>query len=1082
MKRLFIALFFVLGSLFATPSFAQEQPVEDLESLKQQANAYYEASMYREAIEPIDRVIHIMYKSEGLSNPEINTYFFMLGVCYENVGNYQNALTCYNNLAIGYKYLYDETNDKNSAHNYRFGYAIALSCMSQCHAMLSDYSQAVLLQENTVTLMLQLFGQDNEYFWDHYLSLGTCYLHADRFQEASEVLTSCIEYYKASEGDNDAIIAETYNRLGIVEQKLHRYDKSIEYFELGLDILDKTAKPTDFVYVAPYVNLGMVYATLGLYDKAHSYYKMALQPYKEYIDRLHELDVEQLRQLSALFLNLGQLYRDIGQPYEALEQYELSLQIKQALYGEKHSSIATIYLNMSYCYLDLNNFAAAKECKQKYRDIVFDIYDETSPRYAAAFVVSDVYDAEVDTPEQKIEEYTRISQILLDSYGEVSSEYRMCLGELARYNYLLGNYDEALRYYIQSAEILERVYGPEHPDYAGALIDIGAYYESIDDLKRAKEYYVKAVNISYNAYGILHPTYFDRLSTLHNCNYRLGDMRACKDSVVEMAYIAQNLMSNALTYLTMEEINKYWDSYEYIFRGNLPYYAYHFPNDDELLRATYECALLSKGFLLNAERGLRSLIMESDNEEMLKLYDRLSVKQQQLEYLYSLDVSQRTDSVEELEQEVRNLSNQLQHRCNDFSQYMNNINITARDVKAKLQKVDAAIEFLSLDIDDDNKEYCALVLKCDYYTPRLVKLFSQRDLDELKAKYENADGMIYTDPQLYDLVWKPLETELKDIKNIYFSPVDDLYQIAIEYATDGKHMISSTKRLYRLSSTRQLAVVNDNQQNTSSVVFGGLDYNADVDALVAHNADGKDGGWYSSDVDVEQFSFRGAVAKSRGVKHLPGTEIEANDVSQVLANAGVNNTLIVGADGTETSFKLLSGQQTNIIHIATHGFYWEGQQTASDDKNYLREDPSMLLSGLLFSGSNHTLLGHNERVEGLDDGILTAAEIARMDLRGTNLLVLSACQTGLGRISGDGVFGLQRGFKKAGVNTIIMSLWEVDDTATQLLMRYFYENIGRGVSSAHALASAQDMLKSYPDYDYSSPFYWAGFIVLDGIN
>ena len=185
MKRLFIALFFVLGSLFATPSFAQEQPVEDLESLKQQANAYYEASMYREAIEPIGRVIQIMYESEGLSNPEINTYFFTLGVCYENVGNYQNALTSYNNLAIGYKYLYDETNDENAAYNYMFGYAIALSCMSQCYVMLSDYSQAILLQEDTVTLMLQLYGQDNEYYWDNYLFNKTEYIYFSFIKYAS---------------------------------------------------------------------------------------------------------------------------------------------------------------------------------------------------------------------------------------------------------------------------------------------------------------------------------------------------------------------------------------------------------------------------------------------------------------------------------------------------------------------------------------------------------------------------------------------------------------------------------------------------------------------------------------------------------------------------------------------------------------------------------------------------------------------------------------------------------------------------------------------------------------------------------
>ena len=139
----------------------------------------------------------------------------------------------------------------------------------------------------------------------------------------------------------------------------------------------------------------------------------------------------------------------------------------------------------------------------------------------------------------------------------------------------------------------------------------------------------------------------------------------------------------------------------------------------------------------------------------------------------------------------------------------------------------------------------------------------------------------------------------------------------------------------------------------------------------------------------------------------------------------------------------------------------------------------MTRSGLLFSGANNALQKGYRKQEGVDDGILTAKEIAQLDLRGTDLLVLSACQTGLGRVSGEGVFGLQRGFKKAGVSTILMSLWEVDDDATRLLMTTFYKAIESGQPKTAALKTAQTAVKGCREHDYSSPYYWAAFILLD---
>ena len=194
--------------------------------------------------------------------------------------------------------------------------------------------------------------------------------------------------------------------------------------------------------------------------------------------------------------------------------------------------------------------------------------------------------------------------------------------------------------------------------------------------------------------------------------------------------------------------------------------------------------------------------------------------------------------------------------------------------------------------------------------------------------------------------------------------------------------------------------------------------------------------------------------------------------------------------GTEESFKSLSGMGTNTLHIATHGFYYTPEKANETGYKFLQldnqtasaEDKALTRSGLIMSGAN-LVLEHKELPDNIEDGILTAKEIADVDLRGLDLVVLSACQTGLGDISqGEGVFGLQRGFKKAGANAILMSLWKVNDKATKTLMIQFYKNWLMGYSKRNALRLAQKHLRETEGGKYNEPKYWAAFILLDGID
>lgn len=221
-----------------------------------------------------------------------------------------------------------------------------------------------------------------------------------------------------------------------------------------------------------------------------------------------------------------------------------------------------------------------------------------------------------------------------------------------------------------------------------------------------------------------------------------------------------------------------------------------------------------------------------------------------------------------------------------------------------------------------------------------------------------------------------------------------------------------------------------------------------------------------------------------GWKPLPGTKREVDSIDVVCKAHNVKSDIYTATVGNEESFKALSGKKTPIIHIATHGFFFKNEEREKNNRFFERmsidhqgprkPDNSMKRSGLIFAGGQRAWLGESIP-EGVEDGILLAEEISTMDLSGTDIVVLSACQTGLGEITSDGVFGLQRAFKKAGVKTIIMSLWSVEDAATSLFMRTFYREWLGGKSKRDAFATAQAATRAYNN-DASS---WAAFVMLD---
>ncbi len=400
--------------------------------------------------------------------------------------------------------------------------------------------------------------------------------------------------------------------------------------------------------------------------------------------------------------------------------------------------------------------------------------------------------------------------------------------------------------------------------------------------------------------------------------------------------------------------------------------------------------------------------------------------------------------------------------------------INWKDVQQKLSDCDIAIEFISTGSDSIYHTYHALIIDRTCKSPNMITLYNESDLELIRKTSTQSIIDI-----VGNLIWKPILDQYKDINSIYFSLDGIINILPIEYSNvDGVGEMMDRYNMYRLSSTKEIVFHNQKEIKKNAVLYGGLDYD-----------------FQSNNSDEKRYSLWRSINARGGFEPLASTYKEIQDIANLLKSQNVETNLYFGKQGTEDSFKNLSGKEVSMIHLSTHGMYvspnnvsqkkkennFDFLETINNERDPVKEDIVLTHSFLVMSGGNK--LAHHETIEpGMNDGILTAFEISQLDLSKLDLVVLSACETGLGDLDNGGVYGLQRGFKKAGANTILMSLDKVDDEATKILMVEFYKNLMNGKSKHQSLKDAQKHLRQVDNGKYDDPKYWASFIMLDGLN
>ena len=953
-----------------------------------------------------------------------------------------------------------------------------LQDLAYLSSRLGKYEEAITWQEKVISKM-----SDNPQSMDYSVALDALARYnsrASHYDKSIELEKEAIKIIEKIDGRNTAF-ARCMNNLAHYWYKKGDFNKAIELCEEANVILKKDT--LSFPYVNGLKNLAQYKSRKGEYIEAISITNKARDLLKTISGPAHP-------DYANLLSSLSTYHSRVGEYIQASQIETEALGIRQETLGTHHPDYATSLSHLAHYSYKLGNYKDALIYAKEANKIRENCLTEYHADYIEGLNDLGKYYAESDSIELAISIGEKALRLRKDKFGSDNPDYANSLSNLAYYYSLIGNITKALEYEKIVLNIRERLLSPNHPDYAKSMQRLSAYYLSNQELDSAYIYGENALNIQRNILGNFHPDIIANYMNLTEVCMLLG----IYDQAIHYATTAtegcMSRIKNAFHSLTYQERFDLWSTYKIWFEDKLPQFV-DICNDPRLVSLAYDGILFSKGVLLKSERDFYDYLLAKGDKNLLQQYNSILRIRSNIDKIYDKFSSDKTSELASLEKDLKRLEKNLILECKEYGDYTQYLSLKWQDVQKNLTIRDVAIEFASFSSNNtNNKVYSAYIIRKDMDCPERIRLFEENRLIELN--YENVDSL-YNNNDISKLIWEKLVPYVQEATHIYFSPDGILHQIAIEYLKDfeGNGQIMDRYNLYRLSSTREIALNKNRSQPNDAEIYGGIQYDTDMEIMAMESS--KYGLYASRGVNPYYVNSGFLPPRSR-YEYLKFTFKEGVMIDSLMKEAKFNVRFISGEKATEESFKSLSGVRKGIVHIATLGFYWNQKefedQTIENTKvpffNQIgiqhkrnMEDRALTRTGLLMAGANNILRG-NEIPPNLDDGILTAKEIANLDFSDLDLAVLSACQTGMGDITSEGVFGLQRGFKKAGTQSILMSLWMVDDEATQILMTEFYRNYLNGMSKREALLAAQKSVRE--DYHFEDPSYWAAFILLDGLN
>lgn len=905
-----------------------------------------------------------------------------------------------------------------------------------------------------------IWAQTNPYRFGspHYwMAQGTLDIHAGKFDIAYEHLEKAQKGYREL-GDVGFQIQAT-EAMGALKAGLGEWEKAKQHYQDALQIA--TEANEDFAQSKVMVDLLALYRTVGDIIGYNQYLKALDSLYhvsnsaklktvyhlywsNEYLARKEFAMVEtQLLKCWDVMLDLPFSDREQAK----LNYYSSMMNLKQQQRQYKDAIRAAKH------YIEQTKILNGRNSDQQYQ-----AYSKLCTLYALDNDSTRAF-ACLDSLERGVGHSYQDKEVIANFYNVKGC----CYADFKKYDKAIACFDKAYKtLYDKRTE--------DSPSKFASLLNKSEAYFMLKRYDDAYATFSEYVETSRNKYGETSGTYSQALFTLANIEGARGNINEA-DSLFRMSMNCLLVnMKQLWRYSTPSQREQFWMETLNNLSGMAAFAVKCGNFDSELTETCYNALLFSKSLLLETEKSVVDIIRKEGTDDdianyrnLLAVNNRLLVLRNNYEY-NKLEIDSLTIQQRELEQ-------QLSHKCQSYNEYETYLDINYEKVRNSLADHEVVVDFSDYQTEDSVRQYAAYIYDKDKSHPLLVKCFDQQQLDSLLDGMQNFT--LYNYEQLQDraskLIWNPIEASIAKGSTVYYIPSGVMHGIALEALplSDGT-TLGQHYDFVRLTSAREIVNAHhSNKINRTATLYGGLQYSLDPQKMEEESK------------AYEKSDLAGLVRSEYGVsgfKDLRNTKDEVKKIEKTLVDNGFCVKAYLGSKGNAESFVALDGKAPSIVHIATHGFYYTPDE--AKDKDFLRGyTDAMSLSGLVFAGGNAAWLG-KKNVDGVLGGVLTAKDIANLDFKGTDLLVLSACKTGQGKVTAEGVFGLQRAFKKAGVGTIIMSLWNVDDKVTSEFMIAFYGRLtdkANNWNKRKAFEQTKEIIrKKHPD-----PYYWAAFVMLD---
>ena len=924
--------------------------------------------------------------------------------------------------------------------------------------------KACELYWNVSLITRELSGENNELYIEDINRVAYIYELKGNYVTANKMYQENYSSAKVLSGKESVIYAAQLDNLGRMSEIRDDYEAAESYYIRSSEILASSGEDGSLVFAHNLADQAHLYYLLGSYTASEALFRQSKYIYESH-DFIHEAEYAYTLRF------LAQLDVKLNNTVEAILLLNQALDIYSKVYCQNHPEYAHTLRDLAGVYLGTQHYDQCEELINKCLSIFEQTYGIEHLEYLATQALrGELYAAQNKT----LESDSLIGQVL-NYYEEYLGVDHLNYAEIelihAKIKYSEGNYEDAIGINQRVVELYKQKLDPLHPKYAETINNLALLYWASGDNKRAYKFYEQNITNYVRQYKRYFP------------------------------------------FLSEKEKGYFYDGIQLFFEEFNSFAIGQVNSNPEILGLMYNAEIATKSLLYHTSKEIRDHI--GDNDVLINRYQRWVQVKELLAKISKLDKSElekRGVDVEALESTANYLEKEISLRVEKEKEKEGTVfDVKWEDIRDYLQEGEAAVEIFQFDyfspdsggVFENKSFYAALIITPQTKQhPELILLKNGHFLEsEALQSYKNFIQYQITDKVNFDHYLKPIldSDYLKNIKKIYFSPDGVYNQINLNtlFNKEKGVFVLDQLDLHFLANTKDILEVDEHiltdkdfqSGNFSSVLFGFADFHMnpfdDTESDSKHH------------IASESLLTRGGVGElfrgGDGIAELPGTKIEIESIEEIFSSHKGVVSKYMGATANEATFKSIDSP--SILHVATHGFFMKDKEIESRGAidsttrggvsipELEHEENPLMRSGIMLASaryaySEQTLKREIEAVlkgDQVEDGILTAYEAMNLDLSNTELVVLSACETGLGVVkNGEGVYGLQRSLQTAGAKSIVMSLWKVSDEATQKFMIHFYKEWFRVGNKRLAFIKAQQLTRE----EYKKPYYWGAFVLV----